>query len=109
MKKFNLFVLVTLVLIGCDPEVTDDSKVKQEGVIEVGTDNKGVFANIRVFEFEWKRHKYVQFDAGQYRSITHDPDCLLKDLMKTKTITIDTVIVNPVLVEPRDTTEEIGW
>ena len=69
MKKITqiLITLTTLCLIGCgaDPNMPKETGPQATGYTTART----------VHHFDYKNHKYIQFEQGNCQSITHDPDC----------------------------------
>lgn len=66
MKKLTIFILVLLVMTGCEP--------KEQKQIELDIENN-------ITEISYKGHKYLYFHKyddtySAVASIIHDPDCL---------------------------------
>lgn len=120
MKKIIVLCLtLASLLVACQPDQTADSKMQEVGAIRVNSSSgpEALYV-VRVATITWKGHTYIQFGAHDDLSIEHDPECFMKDLAKLGKITIDTLIVQPVVQKPDssmqspvevDSVEVIGW
>jgi len=78
MKKLFLLVLGLILLVGCEPNLTESKSEDEPAPIQV-TDNVGQIPGFRgVTRFTYNKHDYLVFTLtnGENRlCVVHDPDC----------------------------------
>lgn len=89
MKKFILFILITILVTSCVPMPTpsENDKVNNAEKSICYYKINGKLKAKYVIKFEYDGHKYIQFGYRD-RQIVHNPDCDCHNRQQTKTETI---------------------